>query len=162
MVTVSHNGALLTAVQLHPSGELTDVEPVVPAAATVAPGGDSEYVHGAGAWSTTNVCPPIVSVACRGSARVFAAAENETVPAPDPLDPAVTVSHEVALLTAVHEHPAGALTAVDPDPPDAWMDALAGDKEVVQVTPDCVTVKVHPAIVSVPTRPDDDRLALTL
>jgi hypothetical protein len=49
LVTVSHNGALLTAVQLHPSGELTDVDPVVPAAVTVVLAGDIEYVHGAGA-----------------------------------------------------------------------------------------------------------------
>jgi hypothetical protein len=101
-------------------------------------------------------------VACRGNPRVFAAAENETVPGPVPLDPAVTVTHEGALLTAVHEHPAGAVTVVDPVPPDAGTDASVGDSDVVQVMPDWVTVNVDPAIVSVPTRGDSDVLGLTL
>jgi len=52
----------------------------------------------------------------------FAAALNATVPVPLPLAPLVTVSHEVLLLTPVHAHPVGAVTAVDPVPPPATID----------------------------------------
>jgi CubicO group peptidase (beta-lactamase class C family) len=37
-----------------------------------------------------------------------------TVPLPVPLDPLVTVSQDVALLTAVHVHPAAVVTPIDP------------------------------------------------
>ena len=76
-----------------------------------------EYVHGAAAWFTVNVCPPIVSVPLRWLVLVLAAALNATVPLPLPLAPLVTVSQDVLLLTPVHEQPVGAVTAVDPVPP---------------------------------------------
>ena len=57
----------------------------------------------------------------------FAAALNDTVPFPLPLAPLVTVSHDVLLLTPVHEHPAGAVTVVEPLPPPAATDWLAGE-----------------------------------
>ena len=41
---------------------------------------------------------------------------NATLPLPLPLAPLVTVNHDV-LLTPVHAHPVGAVTAVDPVPP---------------------------------------------
>ena len=52
----------------------------------------------------------------------MAAALNATAPLPLPLAPLVTVSHDVLLLTPVHEHPVGAVTAVDPVPPLAATD----------------------------------------
>jgi hypothetical protein len=51
---------------------------------------------------------------------------NATEPVPDPDDPDVTVIHE-ALLTAVHAHPATAVTVLLPDPAVALTDWLAGE-----------------------------------
>ena len=61
-------------------------------------------------------------------ALVFGLADalNATVPVPLPLAPLVTVNHDVWLLDAVHAHPAGAVTAVDPVPPAATTDWLVG------------------------------------
>jgi hypothetical protein len=75
------------------------------------------------------VWPPIVIVPCRVCVAVFAATENDTVPLPLPLAPAVTVSHDGALLTADHAHPAGAVTAVEPLAPAAATLLLVGDTE---------------------------------
>ena len=61
----------------------------------------------------------MVIVACRVCVRVFAIAENVTVPLPVPLAPLMTVNQEGALLTAVHEQPEVAVTDVDPVPPVA-------------------------------------------
>ena len=58
----------------------------------------------------------------RGLVFGFAVALNATEPFPVPLAPLVTVSHEVLLLTPVHAHPAGAVTAVEPVPPPATTD----------------------------------------
>jgi hypothetical protein len=44
---------------------VTVVDPVPPPAATDCNVGASETVHGAGAWLTVNVCPPIVIVPAR-------------------------------------------------------------------------------------------------
>lgn len=57
----------------------------------------------------------------------FAAALNDTVPFPLPDAPAVTVNHDALLLTPVHEHPAGAVTVVEPLPPPAATAWLAGE-----------------------------------
>ena len=84
------------------------------------------------------------------------------MPLPLPLAPPVTVSHDAALLTAVHEQPTGAVTLADPVPPAAAADALAGETDTEQLTPDCVIVNVAPAIVIVPTRCAADALAATL
>jgi hypothetical protein len=69
-----------------------------------------------------NVWPAIVSVPLRGVPLGFAVALKATVPPPVPLAPLVTVSQDVALLTAVQAHPAKAVTAVDPVPPPAATD----------------------------------------
>jgi hypothetical protein len=98
------------------------------------------------------VCPPIVSVPCRVCVCVFAAAEYEIVPLPLPLAPAVMVSHDKALLDAFQTQPAGALIAVDPAAPVAAMDALIGVSENEQPAAAWFTVKVCPAMVSVPCR----------
>jgi hypothetical protein len=111
---------------------------------------------------TVNVWPPIVSVPCLVCAAVFAAAENVTVPLPLPFVPPVTVSHDGAVVTDVHEHPAGEVTVVDPLPPDATTEALVGESDTEQVIPACVTVNVWPAIVTVPTRCEGDVLAAML
>jgi hypothetical protein len=71
---------------------------------------------------TVKVLPPIVNVPLRGDVVVFAAAENPTVPLPDPDAPDVTVSQLVLLELAVHAHPAGAVTPTLPVPPDAGSD----------------------------------------
>ena len=56
------------------------------------------------------------------------------------------------LLTAVQLQPARVVTLTEPLPPLDENDWLGGDIEKVQGTPPCVTVKVWPAIVSVPVR----------
>lgn len=83
----------------------------------------------------------------------MAAALNVTVPEPVPDAPPVTVSH-VALLTAVHEQPTVAVTAIELVPPALDMLTLVGLMLYVQagVVPDCVTVNVCPATVIVPVR----------
>jgi hypothetical protein len=67
--------------------------------------------------------------------------------------PEVTVSHE-ALLTAVQKHPTEAVTERVPVPMLNATKALAGLRlyEHPTGTPACVTVKVWPAMVSVPER----------
>lgn len=80
------------------------------------------------------VFPATVSVPERDDVDVFACAENETEPAPDPLAPAVTVS-QVVLLFAVQVHPAPAVTLTDPldaaDPIDAEADPRVYVQSVV-------------------------------
>ena len=69
--------------------------------------------------------PATVSVPVRADVDVFAAAENDTEPEPDPFEPAVIVNH-VALLCAVHVQPLAAVTETCPvdatDPSDAEVD----------------------------------------
>ena len=91
---------------------------------------------------TVNVCPPIVSVPCRVRLLLFAEVENEIVPLPLPLEPAVTVSQPGALLAAVHAQPAGVVTDVVPFPPAATADALVGFNVNVHATPAWFTVNV--------------------
>jgi hypothetical protein len=149
---VNHDGALLDAVHAHPAGAPIEVVTVPPPAPTELFAGVSAYVQGAAAWSTVNVCPPIVSVPCRVCVAAFAAAENDTEPLPLPLALPVTINQVGMLLVALHEQPAGAVIAVDPVPPPAATDALIGDSEYVQAAPAWLTVNVCPPIVSVPCR----------
>ena len=82
-------------------------------------------------------------------------------PVPVPVLPPVIVSHG-SLLAAVHEQAlADALTATLPLDAAAPGDALVGDSVNVHATPACVTVKVWPAIVSVPVRDDVPAFAAT-
>jgi hypothetical protein len=83
---------------------------------------------------TVNVCAPIVNVPVRCDAFGFAVALKPTEPLPLPVAPLVTDSHDVALLTPVHEQPPGAVTVTEPVPPPATTDVLVG-----------VSVNVHPA-----------------
>jgi len=78
-----------------------------------------------------------------------------TDPLPVPIPPEVIVSHEGLLLVAVQVQPADVDTAIGvPLPPAAPIDCLSG--AIMNVhgvdAPSCVTVKVRPAMVSVPVR----------
>ena len=95
---------------------------------------------------------PEVSVPVRGFVFGLDEALNATVPLPLPLAPLVTVSQDVLLLTPVHAHPVGAVTAVDPVPPLATTDWLVGVIEYEHAAAAWFTVNVWPAIVSVPLR----------
>ena len=84
----------------------------------------------------------------------FAATLKETEPLPVPLSPDLMEIHE-ALLTAVHEQPAVAVTLMFiPFPPFFPIDWLIGAMEYVHGggAADCVTVKVCPATVRLPVR----------
>ncbi len=100
-----------------------------------------------------NVRPAIVSVPSR-SAPVFASIVNVTVPLPGP--PPDTLVNHAALLAADHAQVAvvETVTAV-PGPPDAPIDCVGGVIVYVHGVGAAawVTVKVRPAIVSVPARP---------
>jgi len=63
------------------------------------------------------VVPPTVSVALR-AAPAFDSTVKATVPLPLPVAPDV-IATKVALLDAVHAHPAAAVTGTDPVPPAA-------------------------------------------
>lgn len=109
-----------------------------------------------------NVCPPIITVPVREVPAVFAATLNDTVPAPVPLAPAVTVIH-AALLVAVRAQPVVPLTVTVTVPPPATTVVLVGDRlNALHVAAACVTVKVCPPIVSVPVREVPAVLAATL
>jgi hypothetical protein len=84
-------------------------------------------VHDAPAWVTVTVWPATVTVALCDNELVFAVAVRLTVPFPDPLAPLVTVS-QLALLVAVHVHPAGAFNVTAALPPAATMFSAVDDK----------------------------------
>lgn len=80
---------------------------------------------------------------------------------PLPVAPAVIVIH-AALLVEVHEQPVAAVTATVAVPPPAAALADVDPMVGVQAAPACVTVKVLPAIVSVPVREELVVLAAVL
>lgn len=91
---------------------------------------------------------------------MFAATLKVTDPLPLPLAPALMVIHG-ALLEAVQLQPVAAVTVMVPEP--APYATLADVGEIVGAhTPACVTVKVFPAMVSVPLRLVVPVLAATL
>ena len=149
-VTVIH-AALLTAVQLHPVAAKTLLAPLPADAVKDCVVGEIVGEHAAAAWVTVNVEPAIVSVPVRLEATVFVATSNVTGPLPVPVAPAVTVIHD-ALLTAVQLQPPATLTAVRPLPAAAVKDCEVGEIDGEHTAAACVTVKVAPAIVSVPVR----------
>jgi hypothetical protein len=130
-VTVSQAGVPVTAVHAHPDGAVMVVVPVAVPDAIETLAGASEYVHGAAAWVTVTVRPPIEIVACRVCVSGLASAANVTVPSPLPLAPVMTTSHDGALLTADHPHPSGEVTVVVPVAPAAAKFALVGDTAYV-------------------------------
>jgi hypothetical protein len=108
LVTVIQ-AAALAAVQLQPLVVVTAVDPVPPAAVTVWLVGESENEHADAFCVTVNVWLPIVTVPVRNCVAVLAVALNVTWPLPLPLPVPETVN-QPALLTAVHAHPAPAVT----------------------------------------------------
>jgi hypothetical protein len=72
----------------------------------------------------------------------LAVAENDTVPLPLPLEPAVIVNQPGALLAAVHEHPADVVSDVELLPPVATTDVLVGFTANVQPAAAWFTVNV--------------------
>jgi hypothetical protein len=108
-----------------------------------------------------NGWPPIVSVPVRGLVVRFAAAEYETVPVPDPLEPPVIVT-QAAAEEAVHAQPESDVTVTDPVAPAAATDAPVGLSVWVHVSPACATVKLCPATVIVALRKVMVGFAVTL
>lgn len=97
-----------------------------------------------------NVWPAIVSVPVR-AAPPFAAALKETLPFPLP-DAGPVIEIQSALLdVAVHAQPAPAVIEADPGPPEASTFNEFGAMPNEQAAA-WLTVKVWPAIVSVPVR----------
>src|SRR6478735_11150265 len=138
--------ALLLAVHAQPAPAETLTFAGPPAAGMVSPEGPRPKVQLA-AWVTVPLWPAIVSMPVRGPP---GAALNWTVPLPVPVAPAVMDSH-AALLLAVHAQPAAPVTVTLPVPPCAGTLPDVGSIANVQLAP-WVTVKVWPAIVSVPVR----------
>jgi hypothetical protein len=97
-----------------------------------------------------NASPAIVSVPDRGAPVVFAWTVNCTTPSPAP-DVALVIVTHAALLAAVHEHPAPALTLTKPLPPAF---PIGCDEALsAYVHPDsCATDTLRPATVSVVLR----------
>ena len=122
---VTHD-APLVAVQVQPAVVVTVTVPLPPPGANDWLVGEIANAQGTAACVMVNVDPAIVSVPTRLVVPVWAATLTATVPDPVPAAPAVTVIH-AALLTAVHTHPAPALTVVLPVPPAAGIDRLAGE-----------------------------------
>src|SRR5207244_7607218 len=118
--------SVVVAVHEQPAAAVTVTVPDPPPTATACDAGASVEVHGTPACVTVNVLPAIVSVPVREVPAVFAATLNVTLPLPEPDAPVVTVIH-VALLTAVHAQPVGAVTVVLPVPPPATTDWLVGE-----------------------------------
>jgi hypothetical protein len=101
---------------------------------------------------TVNVFPAMVSVPLRLAPDEFVPTMNVAVPFPLP-GPALMNETHVRLLTAVHAQVDAAVTVLLPEPPLDVNERLVGEIEVVHVPlPVWVTVKVAPAIVSVPLR----------
>jgi hypothetical protein len=158
-VTLIH-AALLVALQLQPVPAVTATVPVAPPALTLTDTGEIDGAHGAPAWVTVNVSPPIVSDPVRDALDVFAATAYDTDPLADPDAPCVTVIHAV-LLTALQLQPLAAVTVTTPlDAPDTTL-TDAGAMEELHGTPACVTVNVLPPIVRVPIRDELAELAAT-
>src|SRR5688572_1615864 len=154
---IAIHGAALTAVHAHSAAvvTLTLCDPAAAGAPIVS--GATAKLH-PGSCVTVNVWPPAAIVPAR-AAPVLAAAVNWTVPAPVPLLPEVIEIHGAAV-AAVHAQAPAVLTVNDPDPPPDGTVWPAG--EIVKVQPlACTTVKVWPAIVTVPRRSASAFAAIT-
>ena len=149
-VIVIH-AALLVAVQLQPAAAVTVTTPVPALDVALAEAGEIVGVHGAPACVTVKVLPAIVTVPVRDVVPVFAATSYVTDPLPLPVAPALIVI-QAALLVAVHAHPLPAVTVTVPLTVVEATLADAGAIVGVHGAPACVTVKVLPAIVTVPVR----------
>jgi len=138
-------------VQAHDGEVVTVIVPVPPPGGAVTTTGLTVKVHEGLGSVTTNVRPAIVRVADLAVPVVLPAAVNPTLPEPVPVAPVRMVTHE-ALLVAVQLHPAPAVTATVPMPPEAGRDWLVGEIVNEHGAAACVTVNVLAPIVSVPVR----------
>jgi hypothetical protein len=93
----------------------------------------------------------MVIVPTRATVVTFADTAKVTGPVPTPVEAPVSESHP-ALTSAAQAHPAVVVIVTDPVPPAADTDWLAGLIENTQAAAACVTVKICPPIVIVPTR----------
>jgi len=80
--------------------------------------------HGVPACVTVNVLAPIVTVPVRDVVPAFAATLSVALPDPIPVE---TVVIQLAVLTAVHAHPAAAVTVAVTTAPPATTDWLVGE-----------------------------------
>ena len=96
-----------------------------------------------------NVLPAMVTEPEREADPVLAVAATVTVPGPEPLAPAVTLSQEL-LVVAFQPQPAGAVTEMSVLSPAVANAFDVGEIVSLQEMPACVTVTLTPAIVSVP------------
>jgi hypothetical protein len=155
-LVIDSHGALLVAVHVQPDATVTITVPLPPVATMFDPAA-SATVHDTPNCVTVTVCPPTVTVALRGDVDALAVAVTVTVPLPEPLPPPVIVS-QVAPLVAVHVQPVATVTVTLLLPPAPAM-FVPDDNAIVHATPDCVTVSVCPATVTVAFRDDVDVLA---
>jgi hypothetical protein len=116
--------ALLAASHAQPVPAVTETVPSAPEAGTDRVSGEIANVQPC-PWTTVTLWLAMVSVPDRDGP-VVAAAVNDTVPDPLPLAPDAMVIHE-ALLDALHAHPAPAVTATLPLPPDEGTVCVSGD-----------------------------------
>jgi hypothetical protein len=147
---IESHPALTVAVQAHPAVVVIVTDPAPPAAATAWLAGLIENTQGAAACVTVKICPPTVIVPMRAVVVGFAAAVKLTVPEPVPL--ALVSESHAALSLAAHAQPAAVVIVTDPVPPAAATESLSRLIENVHSAAAWVTVKVCPAIVSVPVR----------
>jgi hypothetical protein len=113
--------------------------------------GEMVSVHGTPACDALKVFPAIVTVVLRAVPALLAVALSVTVPLPDPLAPAVTISHD-ALLVALQPQPDGAVTATLIASPSVAKAFAPGEIVSLQLMPACVALNVRPAIVTLPLR----------
>lgn len=103
-------------------------------------------------WVTVRVFPATVRVPVRGAPVLLVATMKVIVPFPRP-GPALMSAIQATLLAASHAHDEAALTVLLPKPPSEVKVRATGEMDVVQLLAAAwVTVKVAPAIVSVPVR----------
>jgi hypothetical protein len=151
-LTASH-AALLDEVQAQDVPVVTATLVVSPPAGEVRLDGLMANVQaGAPACVTVNVWPAIVSVPVRVVVPAFAATTTLTLPLPVPVMPAPTLSH-AALLAVLQVQRLVVVTATLVVSPPAGEVRLAGAIVYAQaVAPAWVTVKVWPAMATVPVR----------
>jgi hypothetical protein len=125
-VVIDSHEAPLDVFQPHPLPALTVTVNESPAAGELRTVGAIVYEHGVEpAWFTVSVRPAIVMVPVRDDDAVFAATAIETLPLPEPAEPAVTVSHDAAP-EVFHAHPLPAVTVTVNDSPAAGELRVAG------------------------------------
>ena len=149
-VMVSHD-VEVAAVHEQPVSVSTLTVPLVAAAGTEAVTGEMAKLQAWPAWVTVKVWPAIVIVPVRLAVVGFAVTLYATWPLPLPLPPPLTVIH-AAPLVAVHAQPEPDVTPTVAEPAPDPSVAPTDESVKVQEAASCVTVKVRPAIVTVPVR----------